>query len=167
MNILGLNYGGHDTSASITVKGNVVAACEEERYDYVKHSRNSPINAINDCLKIAKLKIKDIDLISFSNDPYLQIREKYIKLAIEDNNRVDFLINELDSPDVVLVEGYKNDIHPKIEIIKDSLDSSTFMFKNLKNITALISDIEISSFKKKQFKKNQIDEIVEHILNYK
>ena len=96
MNILGLNYGGHDTSASITVKGNVVAACEEERYDYVKHSRNFPINAINDCLKIAKLKIKDIDLISFSNDPYLQIREKYIKLAIEDNNRVDFLINEFD-----------------------------------------------------------------------
>lgn len=96
MNILGLNYGGHDTSACITVKGEVLAACEEERYDYVKHSRNFPIGAINDCLKIAKLKIKDIDLISFSNDPYLQIREKYIKLAVEDNNRVDFLINEFD-----------------------------------------------------------------------
>ena len=44
MNILGLNYGGHDTSACITINGKVVAACEEERYDYIKHSRNFPIN---------------------------------------------------------------------------------------------------------------------------
>ena len=96
MNILGLNYGGHDTSACITIKGKVIAACEQERYDYIKHSRNFPIDSIKDCLKIANLKMKDIDLISFSNDPYLQIREKYIKLAINDNTRVDFLINDFD-----------------------------------------------------------------------
>ena len=58
--------------------------------------RKFPIDAINDCLKIAKLKIGDIDLISYSNDPYLQIREKYIKLAINDNKRVDFLINDFE-----------------------------------------------------------------------
>jgi carbamoyltransferase len=96
MNILGLNYGGHDTSACITVKGKVVAACEQERYDYVKHSRNFPMEAIIDCLKIAKLKMNEIDLVSFSNDPYLQIREKYIKLATNDNDRVDFLINDFE-----------------------------------------------------------------------
>ena len=65
MNILGLNYGGHDTSACITIKGKVIAACEQERYDYIKHSRNFPIDSIKDCLKIANLKMKDIDLISF------------------------------------------------------------------------------------------------------
>jgi carbamoyltransferase len=96
MKILGLNYGGHDTSACISINGKIIAACEQERYDYEKHSRNFPIRAINDCLKIAKLKIKNIDLISFSNDPYLQIREKYIKLATEDNSRVNFLINEFE-----------------------------------------------------------------------
>ena len=96
MNILGLNYGGHDTSACITIKGKVVAACEQERYDYVKHSRNFPMEAINDCLKIAKLKMNEIDLVSFSNDPYLQIREKYIKLATNNNDRVDFLINDFE-----------------------------------------------------------------------
>ncbi len=96
MKILGLNYGGHDTSACITIKGKVIAACEQERYDYIKHSRQFPIDAINDCLKIAKLKITDIDLISYSNDPYLQIREKYIKLAFNENYRVNFLINDFD-----------------------------------------------------------------------
>ena len=30
--VLGINYGGHDTSACITVGGRLVAACEEERY---------------------------------------------------------------------------------------------------------------------------------------
>ena len=46
MKILGLNYGGHDTSACITINGKVIAACEQERYDYQKHSRNFPIDAI-------------------------------------------------------------------------------------------------------------------------
>jgi len=96
MKILGLNYGGHDTSACVTINGKVIAACEQERYDYQKHSRNFPIDAINDCLKISNLKIDQIDMISFSNDPYLQIREKYIKLANEENYRVDFLINDFD-----------------------------------------------------------------------
>lgn len=81
--------------------------------------------------------------------------------------KIDDLINELDNPEVVIVEGYKNDNHPKIEIIKNSLDSSTFMFRELKNVAAIISDINISSFHKKQFKKNQINEIVEYILAYK
>ena len=82
-------------SACITIKGKG-NSCREERYDYIKHSRNFPIDSIEDCLKIVNLKMKDIDLISFSNDPYLQIREKYIKLAINDNTRVDFLINDFD-----------------------------------------------------------------------
>jgi hypothetical protein len=41
------------------------------------------------------------------------------------------------------------------------------MFRELKNVVAIISDINISSFHKKQFKKNQINEIVEYILAYK
>ena len=34
--ILGLNYGGHDTSACISINGKVIAACEQERYDFKK-----------------------------------------------------------------------------------------------------------------------------------
>jgi len=92
---------------------------------------------------------------------------KISELNENQEKTLDDLICELDSPEVVIVEGYKNESHPKIEIIKKPLDSSTFMFKKLKNVSAIISDIDISSFHKKQFKQNQINEIVEFILAYK
>ena len=34
MKILGINFGGHDTSASLMINGKLIAACEQERYDY-------------------------------------------------------------------------------------------------------------------------------------
>ena len=92
---------------------------------------------------------------------------KISELNDSEEKKLDDLIKELDSPEVVIVEGYKNESHPKIEIIKHSFDNSTFMFKELKNVSAIVSDINIGSFHKKQFKKNQINEIVEYILTYK
>ena len=64
LKVLGLNSEGHDTSACITIDGKLIAACEQERYDKIKHSRNFPLEAIKDCLKISKLSINDIDVIS-------------------------------------------------------------------------------------------------------
>ena len=37
--ILGIKYGGHDTSASLLINGKIVAACAQERYTKDKHSR--------------------------------------------------------------------------------------------------------------------------------
>ena len=53
--ILGLNYGGHDTSACLMINGSLIAGCEEERYTKQKHTRDFPKNAINDCLKKADI----------------------------------------------------------------------------------------------------------------
>ena len=39
INILGIHYGGHDTSAALMIDGKLVAACEEERYTKNKHTR--------------------------------------------------------------------------------------------------------------------------------
>ena len=69
--ILGLNFGGHDTSACLMKNGILLAACEEERYTKEKHTRDFPKNAINDCLKIAKISINDVDEITLSYDPSL------------------------------------------------------------------------------------------------
>ena len=92
---------------------------------------------------------------------------KISELNDSEEKKLDDLIKELDSPDIVIVEGYKNENHPKIEIIKNSSDSSTFMFNSIENVIAIISDKEISKFKKQQFKKNQIEGIVNYILNLK
>ena len=91
---------------------------------------------------------------------------KIIELKNVKEKNLTELINELDKPDIVIVEGYKNESHLKIEIIKDPYNSSSYLFKNIKNVIALISDIKIDSFNKKQFNKNQVDEIVNYILNY-
>ena len=92
---------------------------------------------------------------------------KIYELKDSSEKKLNELINELQNPEVVIVEGFKNENHPKIEIIKDPLDNSSFMFNYLNNIVALISDIHINSFTLDQFKKNQIKQIVEFILSYK
>ena len=43
--ILGINFGGHDTSACLMINGKIVAACEEERFLKEKHCVN-PIRSV-------------------------------------------------------------------------------------------------------------------------
>tara|TARA_B100001057_G_scaffold111913_1_gene110024 strand:+ start:14487 stop:16199 length:1713 start_codon:yes stop_codon:yes gene_type:complete len=92
MNILGLNL-GHDSSSALFKKGEIVAACEQERYSKLKHTREFPIDAINDCLKIGKLKISDVDLISVSFLPEKHLKEFYLKPAFEDQRKLSFIFD--------------------------------------------------------------------------
>ena len=57
--ILGINFGGHDTSAALMIDGQLIAACEEERYIGEKHTRQFPTNAIRDCLSTAQVDVSD------------------------------------------------------------------------------------------------------------
>lgn len=139
MKILGLNFGGHDTSACLTINGNLIAACEEERYNKEKHTRQFPEQAIKDCLKIANLKIKDIDIISYSNEPLVQIREKYLRLALQNNERIRVLLDDIER-----IKGLYNTEHlirqktgfkKKIEFLSHHLchHASTFYPSGFKN----------------------------------
>lgn len=74
--ILGINWGGHDTSAALMIDGALIAACEEERYIGEKHTRNFPTNAIMDCLKIAQVSIGDIDVVGFAYKPDLLLEHE-------------------------------------------------------------------------------------------
>ena len=64
--------------------------------------------------------------------------------------------------DLVIVEGYKNENHPKIEIINEK--KNKYLFQNIQNVIAIISDHNLDTDLKK-FKKNEIDKIVNFILN--
>ena len=94
--ILGIKFGGHDTSAALMINGNIISACAQERFSLDKHSRKFPIDAINECLKIGKIKIKDLDEIAFVNDLKSYIREIYLKPAIQDDNRLKFMFNDME-----------------------------------------------------------------------
>ena len=94
--ILGITYGGHDSSACLTVGGKLVAACEEERFNRKKHTQEFPTLAINECLKKAGITINDVNEIGFIFDPILIIKEKYLKLALEDERKIQFMINDIE-----------------------------------------------------------------------
>tara|TARA_Y100000768_G_C23982097_1_gene686502 strand:- start:1698 stop:3413 length:1716 start_codon:yes stop_codon:yes gene_type:complete len=93
--ILGIEYGGHDTSAALLVDGRVISCCEQERFDLEKHSRAFPSDAINECLKIGGLSIDDIDEISIGFDFVDMIKKVYLKPAIKDISRLNFMIKDI------------------------------------------------------------------------
>ena len=91
---LGLNFGEHDTAAALMVGDRILAACEEERYTRDKHSREFPINAIQDCLELANIELETIDEIAFGFDPVYHIQEAYLRGAIDSSNRLSALITD-------------------------------------------------------------------------
>ena len=44
--ILGVSYGHGDSSAALIVEGKLVAACEEERFNRIKHYAGYPTQSI-------------------------------------------------------------------------------------------------------------------------
>ena len=110
--ILGIKYGGHDTSAALLVDGKIIAACAQERYTRDKHSRKFPLEAIKDCLKISKLTINDIDEIAFVNDVNKFLREMYLRPALNNQKRLDFLFNDIEK--ISKIYNYKKIIREKL-----------------------------------------------------
>lgn len=80
MNILGINSVYHESAAAIVVDGKVVAACEEERFNRVKHGKEaSPDNAhvlpehsVRFCLNYAGIAASEVDQVAFSFSPRLR-----------------------------------------------------------------------------------------------
>jgi len=76
MNILGINYFYHDSTACIVADGKLVIAIEEERLTRQKHTDEFPVRAIERCLKIAGLETDDIDAIAVSIKPSMHRAKK-------------------------------------------------------------------------------------------
>lgn len=94
--VLAINFGAHDTSSAISLNGKIIAACEEERFNKEKHTRQFPILSIKECLKISKIKLSDISEIALTIDHYKAIKKLYLQPAIQNENRFKFLLNDID-----------------------------------------------------------------------
>jgi carbamoyltransferase len=74
VNVLGINSVYHESAAALTVDGEVVAACEEERFTRVKHAKvpqfdnpqELPEHAIRACLDQAGIAASAIDYVAYS-----------------------------------------------------------------------------------------------------
>jgi len=78
---LGINAVFHDSAACILKDGILLAAAEDERFTHVKHGKRPipfntyelPFHAIDYCLKVAGIHLRDVDHIAYSFDPGLLI----------------------------------------------------------------------------------------------
>jgi carbamoyltransferase len=73
MIVLGINAYGHDSSAALIIDEVLVFAVEEERLTRKKHDGRFPVKSIQACLDFAKIKISDVDHVTFFWKPRLTI----------------------------------------------------------------------------------------------
>ncbi|GGC34518.1 carbamoyltransferase [Parapedobacter defluvii] len=87
MYTLGINAAFHDSAASLVKDGQLLAAVEDERFTRIKHGKRPipfstyelPFHAIDYCLQVASIHLKDVDQVVYSFDPYLLVNEKEAK----------------------------------------------------------------------------------------
>ena len=72
MNILGLSFFYHDSSAALIMDGELVAAGEEERFSRIKHDHGFPMLAIEFCLRQAGITIDEVDYVVFYEKPFVK-----------------------------------------------------------------------------------------------
>jgi carbamoyltransferase len=72
MNILGLSFYYHDSSAALVQDGKLVAAAEEERFSRKKHDSGFPTLAIDFVLKIGGITMHDVDFVVFYEKPFVK-----------------------------------------------------------------------------------------------
>jgi carbamoyltransferase len=70
MNILGVSCYYHDAAAALLQDGQLISAAEEERFSRVKHDSSFPQNAIRFCLKVGKIRGRDLDYVVFFEKPF-------------------------------------------------------------------------------------------------
>ena len=82
--ILGISAFYHDSAASITVGGEILAAVQEERFTRNKHTPDFPLNAVKYCLEYTGLTIDELDAVVFYDKPLLKFErllETYFAFA--------------------------------------------------------------------------------------
>jgi carbamoyltransferase len=72
MNILGLSFYYHDSSAALVQDGVLIAAAEEERFSRLKHDSGFPALAIEFVLKRAGITAGDCDYVVFYEKPFVK-----------------------------------------------------------------------------------------------
>ena len=79
--ILGISCGYHDSAAALIKDGNVLGACEEERFTGIKHDSRFPINTIKWLMKTYKVTPDTLNAICFYENP--QNKLDRIKVSTE------------------------------------------------------------------------------------
>src|SRR5262245_66670702 len=84
MRVLGISAFYHDSAAAVVEDGEVIAAAQEERFTRKKHDAGFPANAVDYCLREARVSLDGFDYIAFYDKPLLKFErllETYLSFA--------------------------------------------------------------------------------------
>lgn len=98
-----------------------------------------------------------------SNQVIISSSKRWAKITENKNENeksLDELIQELQNVDVIVVEGFKKDNHPKIEILSKDLKNRN---KETKNVIAIVSD-DFKDTITPVYKENDIENLIEFII---
>lgn len=70
--ILGISAFYHDSAATVTEGGRIIAAAQEERFTRKKHDSSFPGNACHFCLDYSGFGIDELDAVVFYDKPFLK-----------------------------------------------------------------------------------------------
>lgn len=110
MIILGLNAYHADSSAAIFKDGVLIVATEEERFRRIKHWAGFPSQAIQFCLKEARVTLADVDYICIGRDT----KAKFFRKAL-------FVLKNITKKNTVIFDRFKN--RKKITSIEKELSA--------------------------------------------
>ena len=71
--IIGISAFYHDSSACLFKDGELVFACEEEKFTGIKHDSSFPVNTLNYIFKKYKIRKDDVEAICYYEDPNLKL----------------------------------------------------------------------------------------------
>jgi carbamoyltransferase len=69
MKIVGISAFYHDSACALVVDGEVLVACQEERFTRLRYEKDVPMCAFRACLDHAGLNPADIDCVAYYEDP--------------------------------------------------------------------------------------------------
>jgi carbamoyltransferase len=70
--ILGISAFYHDSAAAILIDGEIIAACQEERFSRIKHDSGFPVNAIKYVLEETSMDYDELTAVTFYEKPLLK-----------------------------------------------------------------------------------------------
>ena len=110
--VLGLQF-GHDSNCTLLIDGKIAAALVQERIDRIKHSSSPPIGAIEACLRVANLKMRDVDLLAFASVKYAKHNYAVLKeyYPVGHGRYPGYLIPEHMQADTPYVEFHHQKCH--------------------------------------------------------
>ncbi len=93
MYILGVSALYHDSAACIIKDGEIIAAAQEERFSRVKHDSSIPVEAINYCIREARITCEQLEAVVYYDQPIFTLDrflQNTIALGAESSDLIHF-----------------------------------------------------------------------------